>query len=270
MSEELVKNQYTDVAKKLDGVALSVLGAENVHNFEKSYMMALAIKDLSTLLSPDYMKPIMFLQGNKLGFKTDKDKDGGYPEPTVKNCLIEATLLGLQSTGNHFNIIAGNMYATKEGLGHLLNKIKGLKWRVIPGIPTIKDNSALVTMKIEWSMNGGNQEVQELPIPIKVNNFMGVDAVIGKATRKARHWLFSNITGLEVGEGDVQDIVHVVVDSKTMPKVNIEDKETQRLKSLISQCNTTDELECLLPDVGDNLQSFYQEKYDEILGNLNR
>ena len=265
----LVQNQYTEVAKKLDGVALSVLGAENVNNFEKSYTMALAIKELSTLLSADYMKPIMFLQGNKLGFKTDKDKDGGYPEATVKNCLIEATLLGLESTGNHFNIIAGNMYATKEGLGHLLNKIKGLKWRVIPGIPQIKDNSALITMKIEWSMNGGKQEVQELPIPIKVNNFMGVDAVIGKATRKARHWLFNNLTGIEVGEGDVQDIVHVVVDSKpTQP--NIQDKETERLKSLISQCKTTTELEILLPEVGDNLQSFYQEKYDEILGNLNR
>ena len=35
---------------------------------------------------------------------------------------------------------------------------------------------------------------------------MGADAVIGKATRKARYWLFSFLTGTEFGEGDVLDV----------------------------------------------------------------
>lgn len=52
---------------------------------------------------------------------------------------------------------------------------------------------------------------------------MGTDAVIGKATRKARAWLFSKLTGMEVGEGDVQDIDHKVV------KDNITVEELQLL-----------------------------------------
>ena len=35
---------------------------------------------------------------------------------------------------------------------------------------------------------------------------MGADAVIGKATRKARKWIYDTITGSEIPEGDVMDI----------------------------------------------------------------
>ncbi|MFK5282891.1 hypothetical protein ACI3PL_25325, partial [Lacticaseibacillus paracasei] len=79
----------------------------------------------------------MALQGNRLGFKTDKDKSGGYPESVVKNCLIEAVLLGIQPTGNQFNIIAGNMYPTKEGCGYLLNNFKGLSYNLVCSLPRI-------------------------------------------------------------------------------------------------------------------------------------
>ncbi len=73
-----------------------------------------------------------------------------------------------------------------------------------------------------------------------------------------------------IKDAETMDVSYTDNTDAKLVTINIEDKETERLKNLISQCNTTDELELLLPDVGENLQLFYQEKYDEILGNLNK
>ena len=221
------------IAEKLNNSVASVLGNGALIGFEKAYAVANAINELKSLLSPEYMKPIMELQGNKLGFKTDKDRDGGYSETVVKNCLIEAVLFGLQPCGNQFNIIAGNMYATKEGVGYLLSKIEGLSYDIIAELPRIKDVSGAVVMKITWTLQGVTQ-TKQLDLPIKINSGMGVDAVIGKATRKARKWLYDTITGSEVPEGDVIDVDGVVVRTRVSSalaskesgeKIIIEDRE---------------------------------------------
>lgn len=202
----VMSNKITSVATKLNQSVMNVIGQDKIIGFEKAYLVSNAIAELKELLTPEYMKPIMNLQGNKLGFKTDKDSSNGYPEVTVKNCLIEAVLFGLQPTGNQFNIIAGNMYATKEGMGYLLSKIPGLKYDIIPELPRINANSAAVAMNIEWTISG-NRNSKKIDIPIKVNQYMGADAVLGKATRKARKWLYDTITGTEIPEGDVSDSV---------------------------------------------------------------
>lgn len=210
--------KLNEVAVKLNNSISTVIGNEAAKGFEKAYLVANAITELSTLLVPEYMKPIMAMQGNKLGFKTDKDKEGGYKEAEVKNCLIEAVLFGLQPCGNQFNIIAGNMYATKEGLGYLLSKITGLSYDIIPELPRMNDKSGAVVMNIEWTINGVKKN-KKMDIPVKVNSFMGTDAVIGKATRKARKWLYDTITGSEIPEGDVMDIPATVI------KETVEDKK---------------------------------------------
>lgn len=200
------------VPQRLNETVISVISAEGMQGFEKAFLIAKATADLKASLTPEYMKPIMELQGNRLGFKTDKDDDGGYPEKVVKNCLIEAVLTGVQPFGNQFNIIAGNCYITKEGFGHLLANFPGLTYEIVPALPRINNErtSAAIVMKIVWTLNGKTQE-REIDFPIRMNKYMGTDAVIGKATRKARAWLFSTISGVEVGDGDVTDIDHKVV-----------------------------------------------------------
>jgi len=209
-SNELVvlSDKLAAIATNLNRSVMSVIGQDKVIGFEKAYIVSNAIAELKEMLTPEYMKPIMNLQGNKLGFKTDKDTSGGYPEAAVKNCLIEAVLFGLQPTGNQFNIIAGNMYATKEGVGYLLSKIPGLRYDIIPELPRIKDNSSAIVMNVEWTLNG-HTNIKKLDIPVKVNNFMGTDAIIGKATRKARKWLYDTITGTEIPEGDISDTITI-------------------------------------------------------------
>lgn len=217
-----------DLAKKLNHSVFSVIASDQLIGFEKAYLIANAAGELKKLLSSEYMRPIMELQNNRLGFKTDKP--GGYDEATVKNCLIEAVLTGVQPFGNQFNIIAGNCYITKEGFGHLLGKFPGLTYEVIPGLPRIngEKTSAAILMKVEWTLNG-TSKTRELDIATKMNNFMGTDAVIGKATRKARAWLFSTITGTELGDGDASDM-----DSKNTIHIS-ETHTVEELQLLLDQ-----------------------------------
>lgn len=211
-----MENKTTEVAKKLDSSVLAVITEKQLGGFEKAFQISQAIIELRGLLTPEYMKPIMALQGSSLGFKTDKDKTGGYPEEVVKNCLIDATLHGLSPYNNEFNIISGVYYATKQGLHTQLKNIPGLKYDIVCGFPKVnaEKTSAGVEAKVTWSVNGGPEQTKEVPIPIKIDQYSSVDAIQGKATRKARAWLYQTVTGRETPEGEVSDVQHTVVGSK--------------------------------------------------------
>ena len=212
------------VVEKLNSSVFKVIGNDKLIGFQKAFMISEAIKELKVLLTNEYMAPIMELQGNRLGFKSDKDKEGGYPLEVVKNCLIEAVLTGVQPHGNQFNIIAGNCYVTKEGFGYLLNNVAGLNYTIIPMLPNInaEGTSASIVMNIRWTINGFTKE-ENIEIPIKVNKFMGADAVIGKATRKARAWLFNNINVTEIADGDITEDISYKEVKKEENKIVLED-----------------------------------------------
>lgn len=234
------ENKNTAVALKLNEAVGSVLNQTNLLGFERAYATAQSIEVLKTLLTPEYMAPIMQLQGNRLGFKTDKDKSGGYPMDAVKNCLIEAVLMGLQPFGNEFNIIAGNTYATKEGVGRLLATWKGLKYSLICGVPKPASDgkSAVVDVNIKWTIN---QEAKEetIPISVKMDAYTSVDAMVGKATRKGRAWLLSAISGIEIVEADVTDIEHIDVTPKKNVAEVSKSKEFDRVKAHIEHPATS-------------------------------
>lgn len=214
-----------EVIKKLDSSVLAVIGNAALQGFEKAHVVSNAINELKTLLTDEYMRPIMALQGNKLGFRTDKDKSGGYPIEVVRNCLIEAVLLGLQPTGNQFNIIAGNTYPTKEGCGYLLNNFPGLKYDLVVSIPRVNEQKtgAAVEVTINWTINNGEKNSKVVPIAIKMDQYTSVDSIVGKATRKGRAWLLSAISGTEVTDGDVQDVPF----NEVKDAVTIEDLQVQ-------------------------------------------
>lgn len=208
MSTELQKKVNDEIVLKLNDTIKQGYESNKLQGFERAYVLANATKQLKDLLTKEYMQPIMMLQGNKLGFKTDRDTSGGYDENVIKNCLIEAVLTGVQVVGNQFNIIAGNCYITKEGFGYLLNNVDGLDYEITAKLPRINadSTSAAIVMVVEWSFFGGEKHLKELDIPIRMNKMMGTDAVIGKATRKARHWLYNRISGLEIAEGDAEEL----------------------------------------------------------------
>lgn len=201
MTNELVINDNTILA--LDDAAKSGLIANSHASlFKRAALIATATNNLMGLLTQDVVSCLfMPLQGKKIGFKTDKP----YGWQVVRDCVIEAVMTGVDVTGNEFNIIAGNCYITKEGMSHLLSDIDGLKYSVTPGIPSTNNNQAIIKMLIEWDYQGDKAQ-RELDIVVRVNKAMGSDAIIGKATRKARAWLVQHITGQEIGDGDADDI----------------------------------------------------------------
>jgi len=202
------KKTGLSVVESLDAQVVNVIGSAEIQGFEKAYKVATAIETLQGLLTSEYMAPIMKLQGNRLGFRTDQDQNNGYSEAVVKNCLIEAVLMGVQPVGNQFNIIKGNTYLTKEGFGYLLKKFPGLNYKIVSELPRVNKGGtgAAVTMKISWSIDGGEPVHQDIEIPIKVNNGMGTDGILGKGKRKARAWLHERLTGTEITDGDITDL----------------------------------------------------------------
>lgn len=196
-------------AKALDASIGKLIGAKGVEGMEMLYLRASVVDELRKALTKEIMEPIMGLQGLRIGFKTDKL----YDITVVRECLIEAVSFGVQPTGNQFNIIAGNAYITKEGYGYLLGKITGLDYDIIPELPRISQdkNSAAVKVKIAWNIGNGAKHEKEMEFPIKTNQYMGADGVIGKATRKARKWLYEKITGIETSDGDIEDVSYKIV-----------------------------------------------------------
>lgn len=163
----------------------------------------------------------MPMQGSKLGFRTDKDKDGGYPWEVVRDAAIEAMMRGLRPIGNEFNIIGGNCYTTKEGIERKLADFPGLtNLDLTPGVPTVKDSAALVPFEATWRLNGKPDELRCLQfppdkdgvvidtrIPVRVNAGQIVDAIIGKARRKMLGKIWERITGIREDVGDAIDTV---------------------------------------------------------------
>jgi len=243
MSEiKKTENKFLSVSKVIDAEISTVL-ASNVQGFQKAFVTSSAIEVIKTQLSDEYMKPIMSLQGTSLGFKTDMDtvkkqiggkwvteKGPGYPMEIVKECLIEATFLGLEVTGNQFNIIGGNMYPTREGFGALLDKMKGLKknfeYKNIQ--QPAGQKVAYITVNITWQLEGETAKKQTIEFPIKSNEYTSYDALIGKAERKAKRWLFNTIKGTDISDGDVNDIPHVDLTNK-------EDSKLDEISSLVNE-----------------------------------
>lgn len=265
MSTELVlAEKFKEISTRLNGVVLSVLGSKAAIGFEKAYIMSTAIAELKASLTPEYMKPIMALQGQKLGFKTDQDAKGGYNEEVVKSCLIDAVLIGLEPVGNQFNIISGNMYPTREGLTYLLNNIQGLTYEVIPQLPRINadKSSAAVVMGITWTI-GGEEKKRDIEIPVKMNSFMGTDAVIGKAHRKARMWLFNTLNGTDFSDGDVMD-----AETRRSSTIDISHEELRyeeiamQVEEQLNKCTTEEEIEIIVASMDDELKVILAEKVE--------
>lgn len=235
-----MENKNTEIALKLNNAVNSVITQTHLQGFERAYATAEAIQKLQELLTPEYLQPIMALQGNRLGVKTDKDKSGGYPADVFKNCLIEAVLMGLQPYGNQWNIIAGNFYPTKEGCGYLLNNWAGLKYSLICGVPkpNADGKSAVVEVTIKWTINNESKE-EVIPISIKMDAYTSVDAMVGKATRKGRAWLISNISGIEIVEADVTDAEFLDVTPKQTHQEVSKSKEYDRVLKHINHKDTT-------------------------------
>lgn len=189
--------------------------------FARIFATANCIEELRKLLTHEVMRPIMLLQNSPVGFLTDR-RDTGYDEETVRCAIIEAAINRVSVCGNEMNIIAGRFYCAKNGLKHKLRNIDGLYYNVTPGIPKLcGEQGAIIRMRIEWTYHAPQKE-KEIDFAIRVNKGMGADAIVGKATRKALAWLYEEVTGNTVPEGEAGDVVIIDTPAVTPPKSGAE------------------------------------------------
>lgn len=176
--------------------------------FERDLLVANGIAQLEEVITEEVMKPILYLKNNKLGFLTDEESRGkAYTFNQVKRCWIEATLRGLSSTGNQWNIIAGNVYVTKEGFTGLLQDLPGFTdFTFNPGVPKW-DNDVkqhVMDFSAKWKMKGIEQTL-EGKIPIICNQKSKIDALMGKGERKIKYRVHTIATGSQTSDVDELD-----------------------------------------------------------------
>jgi len=221
----LVKFDESKLAK-LNQVTTELEVAKTYDVMKQSCSKVAHRKILLEILDDNFMDVfVMPGMNTDSGFRTDKDpaqtnsKTGKpyepYPAEVVRECVADAILYGLTWTNNQMNIISGRMYPTKNGYTYKLEN-EGVKSSIIAGIPRMKDGGALIDMTIEW-LYKGQKGSKTLTFAIRVNAGMGVDAIVGKAKRKIKAWLWENLTGQDLGDVDVtEDIQTIDVTAETV------------------------------------------------------
>lgn len=217
MSVEILQTtaKVESIVQRVSPDALAALPA-----MTRTVVLAKGMHDLRQAMTKDLVSTVfMPLQGYKLGFRTDKDKEGGYPWEIVRDVAIEAMVRGFQPCGNEFNIIGGNFYATKEGMDRKVSEFPGLtNLNLVPGVPKMGDGGALVPYEATWKINGKPDRLEckltkttegeeDRRIPVKVNSGQGADAILGKAERKMLARIYKRISGQTIDEADVVDTV---------------------------------------------------------------
>jgi len=208
-----------EAVRRLDEIVEQAALAElPAGRMSKAITMARGIRMLQDALTPEVMKDIVALQGSCLGFRTDKDSSGGYPEKDVKRCLIEALLQGALPVGNQFNIIASRSYLTKEFFEATVPTLPGMSNLLYSfEVPKIVNGGALVGARARWLLNDKEMQLQRIlskdaagteideRIPVRVNSGQGADAILGKATRKLLRMIYGQCTGVHLADGDADD-----------------------------------------------------------------
>lgn len=230
-----VLSQFESIATECNLVAI-----QNRGHLERALKLSSGMQQLRELMTPDVVHHFCALQGSALGFRTDKDRNGGYDGNTIKEAVIEATLRGVYPVGNEFNIISGRCYVTREGFTRLLREYPGLTDLEIDlGVPVIKsgqNTGAIVPFKAKWKLDKRDMDMRG-EIPVKVNGGMGSDAILGKADRKVKARIHNRISGTSFSDGDADDVRDMkpidaqVVDSKSATSA------TEQLKQKINGGN---------------------------------
>ena len=226
MQGTLTKSQKNaELGTNLEALSTEIQRAWMVQgNFTRAIAYGMAVANLREALDEKVMKALLKLKNSKLGFRTDETVNQPYPMQLVRDCIIDAATLGLQCVGNQFNIIGGNMYVTKEGFTFLLRQLsaqgalRDMKFIYHPA--EISESSTMGTARngeqyqkveregrvmVEVScVYQGKAISEQLEFVIRVNKGMSQDAVLGKAERKAKAWLYNYLTDQAISDGEAE------------------------------------------------------------------
>lgn len=220
-----VREMGTELAKVSEGTIIeiekacqdcSLVALQKMSPIRRTLALANGMQTIRRCLTGPLMADIMALANTPLGFLTDRkpgatNREGKemktYPEPVIRDCVIEGMLRGASIVGNEINVIAGRCYLTKAYFERAVREWPGISdLAVTDGVPvrTTASRHVLVPMRAEWRLNGGAHTLRceatsdgDFRIPVVENEGMGIDAVLGKARRKLFAKIFAWLTGSE-------------------------------------------------------------------------
>jgi hypothetical protein len=177
----------------------------------RTVVLAQAAQLLRESITPGIMSDFRALMNTPLGFRTDRGRNPGdktYDDATVKDILIQAMVRGLRVTGNEFNIIAGNLYITKEGYKRLIKDFPGLTdLHVDIGTPKAHGEGAIVPCKATWKLRGISQSMDctgDYAIAVKG---AGVDLLVGKAESKMLRRIYARLAGSDLATPEEEELL---------------------------------------------------------------
>lgn len=200
MAERPDRNKLATVGKKIDEIRRSYEDSfrDAGNAYERACVLACSLIDLRQAVK-DYLPVLRQLQGSRLGFRTDKDKEQqGYSEAVIVDVAIEAVMRGARWTGNEFNIIAGGCYLTKEYWWRAVTELPTITDLVLePGVPVLDKGRTVVEFSASWKQEGRFYRWIRT-IPIIVRSSQSDDATLGKAEARMLRAIYRRITGTEM------------------------------------------------------------------------
>ena len=205
--------------QKLDDTASRYSNAIRTceRSYERAFLLAEAMIKLRELLTPELMAPIMSLANTRLGFLTDRnparpgrngERVSPYPLEVVRDCTIEAMMQGVRLVNNEFNIISAGSYITRNGFTRKLQEFPDLTdLKIVLAVPrySADKSGVIVTCEATWKVKGQKGDLKS-EIPIRTDGGSTVDNLLGKADRKFKARIYAQLTGSELGDGEVDDL----------------------------------------------------------------
>jgi hypothetical protein len=205
-----------------------------------------AYKALEQAITPEILKDFRMIENTDDGFKTDRDpnrpqkKDGRYETPSpypdlvIKRVLISALSKGARVVGNEFNVIAGNLYLTKQYYIPRVKLFPGLtELRILWGVPTPSQGGRgwLYPVKASWKLQGRPDAIEctmtkdfDSRIVVRGYETSSVDEIRGRAEARLFRLIFERVSGINVEAGEsfeaFEEVAEpiVVVDCDKLPE----------------------------------------------------
>jgi hypothetical protein len=291
---EIQQEQTREIALQFDNVLDRIKEISVAQNFTESLALADAYMQLTQLMmQPAIEQRIMALKDRPIGFLTDRSPDiirsaqrdnrkiVPYSYQDIAECCVEAMAAGYRITGNEFNIISKRMYPAKNGKFRRIvenPQVTGFRFANTSPMYDVADTASKETKRgaavqyakvqcfAEWQQDEntvtlGHDEKDKLIFLIRVNAYMGEDAIIGKALSK----LFSRVL-LRIEGNVVPDATEIVPgdDHLSIPEAFSDRTEQEKIEApeTPEQSVSTDvEVESVEPDQSEKLMIRFNEMF---------
>lgn len=197
--------------RKIDEISRSVRPAELkvVDEFERAHRVACALVEIAKHFTPEVVSMISALQNAPEGFRTDKE--AGYKGDKLIAPVRSALLQGARLTGDEFNIIGGRCYLAKAYFRRQVNEFEGVSHvRFRPQKFSREADTAWVPCIVSLRLHGRKREFNytgDDAIPVRLNSGMTVDAMLGKAEKKAFQRVLNELLEEDVFTDESDDLV---------------------------------------------------------------